>query len=157
MDPVFVAKAISVGTAFALSGYYTCSSQNALQILIGQPASISTPAFTQLYHRGASAVGPASAIATVAYAYLAYATPDASKRRAYGVSAVLTIGVLPWTVFVMMGGINRLIAIGKDPALQLTAQSSGEVGKLLRTWGAQNYVRAGMTVAAGLIGLSTVV
>lgn len=154
MDAIFAAKLTALSTVLAACGYYTCSSQNPAVILLSQPASVSTPFFTSMYYRGAAVVGPAAVIATTSFGYLAYASADPNKRKMYGASAVLSMAALPWTALVMAGGIDRLISIGKDPALQVTAGSSGEVTKLLKTWTAQNYVRVGFTLAAGLIGLS---
>ena len=53
----------------------------------------------------------------------------------------------------MMGGIKRIIAIGASAVEQEKVGAKGEVAKLIGTWVAQNFVRAGLTLVGGLVGL----
>jgi hypothetical protein len=54
---------------------------------------------------------------------------------------------------VMIPGINRLIAISLDAALQAKSEASGEHLPLLKAWVVQNYVRSAMFFVGGFAGL----
>ena len=151
MDTTTTAKLLAIPTAFALTGYYTFASQNAVPLLMDQPASVAAPIFTHVYHRGAAFVLPTTLISAAALGYLAYSVPE--HRKSYATAAVLTVATQPWTVFVMMGGIKRIIAIGASAVEQEKVGAKGEVAKLIGTWVAQNFVRAGSTLVGGLVGL----
>lgn len=155
IDSVKTAKFVALPATFMLAGYYTCSSQNPLPIITDHRAAVSTPIFARVYARGTVAVVPATVLATSAFGWLAYATKDHISRRRYATSAALAFAVLPWTAMFMMTGIKRLIEISQDGAKQAKADATLEVRQLLKRWTAQNYVRAALTFAAGVLGLAT--
>jgi len=53
----------------------------------------------------------------------------------------------------MIPGINRLVAISLDSALQAKSEASGEHVKLLKAWASQNYVRTFLFFTGGFAGL----
>jgi hypothetical protein len=53
----------------------------------------------------------------------------------------------------MIPGINRLIAISVDSALQTKSEASGEHVSLLKAWVLQNSIRTAMFFTGGFAGL----
>lgn len=154
MASTTIAKLIAVPSAFLLCGYSTSFSQNSMQTLINQTASVSTPAFTHIYYAGASIIAPVTAAAVLASSYLAYAKPE--QRTLWAAAAMFTVGPLVFTRTVMYGGVYRLIEIGESAAEQEVAGWSGEVTRLMGTWVVQNWVRAAMTFSGGMLGFGAV-
>ena len=126
----------------------------ALPLLYGQPVATSTAGFTKLYYGGAAVVGPIIAFSATCSGVSAYL--DSKKRVGYAIAAIATFASLPWTVFVMMAGIQRLIAISKDAMLQEKV-SVAEVEGLLTQWGWMNLVRSGFAAIGGIVGMLIVV
>lgn len=117
------------------------------------PPSVSTPIFAGVYYHGAAFVIPTALVSSAAYAYLAYSIP--AERTIYAAAASAVLVNIPLTGIVMMPGIKRLIEVSKQGASeQAKAGQSGEVLRLLKAWNAQNVVRAVLTFAAGVAGLS---
>jgi hypothetical protein len=152
MDPVLFAKLVSIPGAFFLGSYNFTFSQNVVPHLYRQTASVATPIFDKIFHRGGATIMPVAACAIAANCYLAY-RGDKTHRRMYGAAAVLIASSLPLTNLVMLPGINRLIEIGRDTALQSQGQTQSEVVALLRKWVAQNYFRGSLHLTAGMVGL----
>lgn len=153
MDSREAAKLVAIPTALLVSGYQLALSQNSLPIIINEAATVSTPIFTHVYNRGAVVAVPGAFIASTAFGYLAYNTQNTTHRRLFTTGALLTIGVVPFTRLFMFGGIQRLIEISENAAMQ--AKSGGEVTRLLKTWTVQNWVRCVMMFMAGVAGLAT--
>jgi hypothetical protein len=154
MDPVSIlrtAKLIAVPLPFALAGYSYAFSQNAVPLVYDLPAEQSTPVFDGVYHQGALVVAPGGLLATATSAYLAYAIPE--QQRLWAVAAIINILPLVWTGTVMSKGINRLLEIRKDESKQAKATANLEARQLLARWVKQNYVRAALYVAAGVVAL----
>lgn len=142
-----VTSAVAVTSSIWLSGIYFSNSQLVLPILYRRPVGISSTIFAELFQRGTNTIVPlmvVSALASGASAYL-----DPQKRVQYAVSGLVTLSTLPWTIFVMMGVIQRLIAIAEDPRL-LEKTDQTAVEGLLRSWTWMNFVRAGLSLAGGL-------
>ncbi|KAK3679823.1 hypothetical protein LTR78_000199 [Recurvomyces mirabilis] len=154
MDTTLLAQAVSISTAFIMSGYMLSASQVTLPLLYPLPAQTTTPLFAGVYHRGASLVIPGTIISTAASAYLAYTATSSQECIVYAAAGAVTTGILPLTAVAMMPGIHRLLALAKsDSAVQVKAQESGEVTGLLKAWTRQNYVRVVMCAVGGGLGL----
>nr|POE72858.1 anthrone oxygenase encc [Quercus suber] len=152
MDPISTARFLSIPTAFLLSGYFTAHSHNIGPNLLPQSAQTSTTLFKSVYYTGITFVAPISALAGGAYAYLAYS--QSAQRMQYATAAGLSVACLPWTRIVMAGGIERLIALSGRSEAEVDKAGS-EVVKLLSTWVWQNWVRAAMAMAGGMVGFAT--
>ena len=151
MDSITVAKFLSVPTAFFLSGYSFSFSQSTVPLVYNQPASVSTQVFKGVYYNGAAVVAPGALVSALGYAYLAYSVPE--QRNLYATAGVITMGPLLFTRTVMNAGIQRLLKIGESAAEQGKADQTGEVANLLRSWVMQNWVRASLSLVAGMVGL----
>lgn len=155
------AQAIGIGFPFAASGFYFCSSFVAVPNLYSLPNTTSTPIFRNIFLTGSKAIVPLVAIPAVANAYLAYSAQKSGSHIAggengnagllYGASAVGILFPVIFTVAVMKKGINRLVTIGEAGAAEQEKVSRAAVRGLLEAWVAQNYVRAGVSLAAGVL------
>lgn len=148
---ILAAKLVSVPLALVAAGYSFCSSQNIVPRLYPEPVGPATSIFAHVYHIGRSFAMPAALTSFVASAYLAYSLP--SQRRLWTTAAASMLLPLIWTRTVMIPGINRLVAISLDPALQAKSEASGEHVKLLKAWASQNYVRTFLFFTGGFAGL----
>ena len=148
---ILAAKLVSIPLAFTAAGYGLCASQNVVPRLYPEPVGIATPLFAHVFRTGGSIVVPAALTSVLASAYLAYSLP--ARRRLWTIAAVSTLVSLPWTRAVMIPGINRLISISVDSALQAQSEASGEHVALLKAWVSQNWVRTAMFFTGGLAGL----
>lgn len=154
MEPSTAAHLIAIPTAFILSGYNLAFSQNGVPNLLNQPLSISTQVFNKVYHSGVKFVTPAAIAGTAAYAYLAYLHKQRpTQRNLYLAGAGLVLGIGAFTALVMNPGIERLREISKSSALQAKAEQNGEAAKLLQKWVVQNWFRASLGFAGGIVGL----
>ncbi|OIW35449.1 DUF1772-domain-containing protein [Coniochaeta ligniaria NRRL 30616] len=141
---------VAVTSAIWQSGIHFSNSQLVLPILYRQPVGVSTAVFAELFRRGTNAIVPLMAITALATGTSAYLDPQ--KRMQYAASGLLTLSILPWTIFVMMGVIQQLITIAEDPKIQ-EKTSHAAVEGLLRSWTWMNFVRAGLSLAGGLVAL----
>lgn len=149
---VDLARSIAVPTALLLSGFSAAHSITAIPGLLHQPTKMAASAFTYVFYAGGNIVVPGSALSTVACSYLAYRATSRQERRLQVLAAVLAIASLPYTRFVMMPTITRLISIGKLPEVEATAVA-GEAVVLLKNWAAHNWLRAAFQLGCGLVGL----
>jgi hypothetical protein len=147
---LLAAKAIAVPLSLLASGYGICASHNIVPRLYPEPVGIATPIFAHVFFTGGSVVVPTAITSVLASSYLAYSLPR--QRRLWTFAAASTLLTLAWTRIVMIPGINRLIAISLDSALQAKSEASGEHLPLLKAWVTQNYVRSAMFFAGGFAG-----
>lgn len=145
------AKLVSVPLALIASGYGLCASHNIVPRLYPEPVGAATTIFAHVFRAGGSVVVPAALTSVLASAYLAYQLP--AQRRLWTLAAGSTLVTLAWTKFVMIAGIDRLIEISVDAALQAKSEASGEHVALLKAWVSQNYIRSAMFLTGGLSGL----
>jgi hypothetical protein len=148
---ILAAKLVSIPLAFTAAGYGLCASHNIVPRLYPEPVGVATPIFAHVFRTGGSIVVPAALTSVLASAYLAYSLP--AQRRLWTIAAVSTLVTLPWTRIVMIPGINRLIAISVDLALQTKSDVSGEHVALLKAWASQNYARTFLFFTGGFAGL----
>lgn len=151
MDSVTVAKFLSAPTAFLLSGYSASFSQTTVPLLYDKPSAVSTPVFNGVFYGGGAVVVPGSVISVLASGYLAYVFPE--QRTLFGTAVVLTLAPPIFTRLVMFKGISRLVEISQNALEQAKADQSGEATQLLQAWVAQNWVRAAMSLAGGLVAM----
>lgn len=144
-------QALGIGTAFFMSGIYFGSSYIAIDPLLPLPINHSTRAFSDIYHSGVGLIIPLSLGSTILNAIAAYLTPE--RRLEFAIASAASVAPLAYTVTFMLGGINRLLQIMSMDGSQIQGVRKEEVIHLLLTWKGQNYVRAGLALVAGTIGL----
>lgn len=149
---IHYAKLVSFPTAFFLSGYSLSYSQCTVPQLYDVRPQISTPIFKNVFYGGASVVVPGALLSSAASAFLAYAVPE--HRRVWASAAAAVLFTQPWTALVMMPGIKRLLEISEaNAAVQSKVEQTLEHRQLLKTWVAQNFLRAGLYFVGGLAGM----
>lgn len=154
MDVTIAAKLVAISTAFMMAGYGINASQSSVPMLYNQPTSVSLPLFTSIFYKGAAVMSPAAVISSGASAYLAYLYPQ--QRQMWATAGALVFAIGPFTQFVMLNGIHRLIHVSESSSVeQDKAQKSGEVLRLLKAWTMQNWMRVGLNFTGGFIGLWT--
>jgi len=154
MDAYRISSTLGLSSSLWLSGFYCASSALTLPILYRLPNDVSTDIFAELFTRGSAIIGPLAGLSAISLGVAAYTSPAEWGRKTYSAAAVLTLAVLPWTLIFMVSDINRLTAISEAfKTKKLDASVTGEVGRLLRAWTWKNYVRVGMTLLGGVVGL----
>lgn len=144
---------LGILASLILSGIGLGTSHITLPFLYPLAPSTSTPLFTQLYHRGAATIVPLGLFGAFCLGASAYLDPE--KRTAYAIAGLATLSQLLWTLVVMMGINQRLLAIAGDGRIREKVDHA-EVEGLLRKWKWMNNVRAGMALVGGVVGLCTV-
>lgn len=152
---ILTAKLLATALALTAAGYSFNSSQNAVPLLYREPIRTSTSIFARTFFAGATFAVPTSLGSVLASSYLAYALP--SQRSLWATSAGLVLATMPLTRLVMWPGIMRLIAISRDEKLEEEVEGTGEHIGLLKAWVRQNYLRASLYFAGGMVGLWAVV
>lgn len=147
------ASALGIGTAFFMSGIYFGSSYLAINPLLPLPISESVRIFSDLYHEGASLIIPLALGSTAANALAAYMTPLRQRRIIFAAAAVAAIGTLGYTGLAMFPNINRLLEIRGMNGSAIQGVQKLEVVHRLTVWKKQNYVRAGLAFASGVLAL----
>ncbi|KAL8663593.1 MAG: hypothetical protein Q9202_003781 [Teloschistes flavicans] len=141
---------LGLTTSLMLAGINIGSSALTIPILHTRPASVTTPIFHEFYLRGAALNVPLAILSAACSATVAYVLP--AQRQLWVTAAVATISQLPWTLLVMMGTNQRLIAIAQSHVEQEKV-GKDEVEGLLKRWGWMNYVRGGLALVGGGVGV----
>jgi len=161
-----VAAILAPATALAGGGAIVCLSKYAVPAIRSTASESSTKLslaqLRSIFHSGAGVFPPMAYVASSSFALLAYV--DASKRAGFILAALGSIGIFPFTVLVMLPAVNgRLLELDdkakKDGdagrrALE-TPGTSREVIALLDKFANYNYVRGGIMLFGGLVGLYT--
>lgn len=74
----------------------------------------------------------------------------------YGLAALLTVGIAPYTLVIMKGTNGRLIAKSEEKETVREGKTGGEEGEvrgLLESWARLNAVRSLLPLVGGLAGV----
>ncbi|KIW31000.1 uncharacterized protein PV07_02685 [Cladophialophora immunda] len=127
----------------------------------GVSASAVSRQWRYIYEAGKAQNPPIAVITAAAYLYLAW-----SARRVvaslgplslyYGSAAVLTLGIVPFTLIAMSATNNKLIrhsdAASKGPSTPLQPPGDEEVEGLIAKWTTLNGIRSLLPLAGGVLG-----
>lgn len=136
-----------------MSGIYFGSSYLAINSLLPLPINESVRIFADLYHTGASFIIPLAIGSTATNALAAYMTPLRRRRIIFAAAALAAIGTLAYTGLAMFPNINRLLQIKDMNGSEIQGVQKIEVVHRITVWKEQNYVRAGLSFAAGVLAL----
>lgn len=141
---------LGLTSSIFLSGVCFSSSQLTLPILYRLPTATSTTIFTEFYHRGTATVLPFVVASTLSSATVAYLVP--AQRSAHILAGAATFATLPWTIVVMMRGIQRLLKLDES---EVDREKAGkeEVVRLLKQWRWMNNVRSVLALVGGVVGV----
>lgn len=95
-----------------------------------------------MFSRGKAQNPPIAAVTAASFSYLAWTLRSVRGNKAglYGVAAVMTVGVVPWTLLLMNSTNQRLIA--KADSATVEKGDEKEVEDLLKKWGTLNGLRS---------------
>lgn len=119
-----------------------------------------------MYDRGIKAAPPFAAASALAFSFLSYkfyGTLNHPKAELYAFSALLTIGIVPYTLIAMVPTNNALRRKAEDAkalsAEEMIAENedSGEKSakELLDLWATHNLARATFPLVGAILGLWT--
>ncbi|KIX07457.1 uncharacterized protein Z518_02110 [Rhinocladiella mackenziei CBS 650.93] len=114
-----------------------------------------------IYEAGKSQNPPIAAATAAAFIYLAWSVRRIAPRSQiplyYGSAAVLTLGIVPFTLMVMSPTNNRLIQHSETMSMEGSAAPSrardDEIDQLIAKWNTLNGVRSLLPLAGGILGL----
>lgn len=115
------------------------------------------------YESGKSQKPPIAALIASAFFYLAWSTRPASilgrqvlssAPALYITAAILTLGIIPYTIFAMGGTNNALLAKAELDSKQ-SADASVEIEELVKKWIFLNGIRSLLPLAGGVVGILT--
>ncbi|KAL8694270.1 MAG: hypothetical protein Q9218_001038 [Villophora microphyllina] len=144
-----------VSTGFVTAGAIIALSYSTVPIFLSHPNEISLRHLRDLFSSGSHIFPQLATAASTAFATLAYTAPPASSLRTqYIIAAAGTIGIAPFTIFVMKPTNMTLKEIGEqgDEGIK---KSGGEqrVQELLRRFGRLNALRGGLLALGAGVGL----
>ncbi|RDW63638.1 hypothetical protein BP6252_11183 [Coleophoma cylindrospora] len=170
---LLIARAVGIGGAAWLSGNIAALSLISVPALNASHAQDSvslstiTHAWKHSYEKGKSQNPPVAAVVASSFAYLAWASHRLRAGRSmqlYSVAALLTVGIVPYTLLTMSSTNNKLLAKSKKASsdAEITAAFSPaedkEASDLLKRWTFLNGIRSTLpmlgAVAAALAGLA---
>lgn len=147
-------QAVGITSALILSGVYFGSSQLTVPILYRLEPATAATIFSEFFYRGYATVVPFAAVSAVSFLTASYYEPEKRQRLIGATVAVLS--ALIWTRLAMTTTIDTLLEADKNAAV-LQNLGGDEVIRLLKQWHWMNFVRAGLTVTGGALGLWTLV
>ncbi|QKX62868.1 uncharacterized protein TRUGW13939_10033 [Talaromyces rugulosus] len=162
-----VAQAIGFTGAAWLSGNIAALSMNAAPALIRArkedhlPITNTVKLWRNLFESGKSQNPPIAALTASSFFYLAWSTRSSStlfrqvapnSTILYGTAAILTLGIVPYTIVAMSGTNNALLAKTKLD-YEPSSQASAEIEELVNNWALLNGFRSLLPLAGGLLGI----
>ncbi|KAI4247541.1 MAG: hypothetical protein L6R40_001489 [Gallowayella cf. fulva] len=144
-----------VSTGFLTAGSIIALSYSTVPIFLQHPNEISLRHLRALFSSGSHIFPQLATAASTAFALLAYnAPPSSSLRNQYILAAAGTVGIAPFTIFVMKPTNMTLTEIGEQGEEGIK-NSGGEqrVQELLRRFGRLNAIRGGILALGAAIGL----
>lgn len=111
-----------------------------------------------VYEAGKAQNPPVAASTAAAFLYLAYSArrtaPKSSVALYYGTAAILTLGIVPFTLAVMAPTNNKLVQYSDKGGKEALAQAqNADIDGLISRWTTLNAVRSLLPLVGGLVGL----
>jgi hypothetical protein len=160
-----LAQTIGITTSSILSGYVTAASVTLVPRVLESPTPLLLKQWGNAYAVGTKNAPPFAALSAACYFYLAYSLPSpAAKFKLYGYIAAgaLTVGIVPYTLLVMMDTNKKLLAKVEETKTLGVKDEVVEVGlgnetahKLVDNWGVLNLGRAVLLITGSLVGTWT--
>jgi len=161
--PIRLAQAIGITTSSALAGCTLTISAMLVPRLLESPSPLLLKQWKHTFEAGKASVPPLAGICTLAFGYLAYEAKGAPNVlphvwRIYAASALLCIGIVPYTLIALKSTNNKLLNKAEETHALKAEDKIVEVGlggetahQLLDKWATLNLGRTIMfATAAGL-------
>ncbi|KIN09011.1 hypothetical protein OIDMADRAFT_141184 [Oidiodendron maius Zn] len=168
-----IAQAVGITGAAWLSGNIASLSLISVPALIqsGSKDSVPSPVLAQQwkynFEKGKSQNPPIAAASASAFSYLAWSVRSGSRLRSivpknsiqlYTTAAILTLGIVPYTLLAMQSTNSKLIAKSeawKGVAISGTSEDA-EFIELVEKWTFLNGVRSSLPLAGAIAGFIAV-
>ena len=129
----------------------------------GIPSSTLVKQWKYIYETGKSQNPPIAAASAAAFFYVAWLArriaPKSQIPLYYGTAAVLTLGIVPFTLLAMSPTNNRLMkhseGVSMEGSAALSQARDDEIDQLLTKWSILNGIRSLLPLAGGILGLVT--
>ena len=163
--PLRIAQTLGITTSAVVAGFVSSASFALVPRMLESPTPLLLKQWGNAYAAGKKNVPPFAALSSACYFYLAYTLPsDAQKAKLYGYLAAgaLTIGIIPYTLLVMLPTNKKLLEKVDETKALTVKDEVVEVGlgnetahKLVDSWGMLNLGRAVLLTAGSLVGAWT--
>lgn len=152
LDLIHTSQAIGIAVPLLSSGIFFASSFLVIHPLFPLSVPEGTRIFADIFHTGSSIQAPLVSTGILFNAAAAYFIPEA--RAEHAAASLLVASTAALTAIVMLPGINKLVeASEQGEKVSMTRETM--IG-LLSAWKTSNYVRAGLALTAGALGLFAV-
>ncbi|KAL8903569.1 MAG: hypothetical protein Q9207_003844 [Kuettlingeria erythrocarpa] len=144
-----------ISTGFVTAGAITALSYSTVPIFLQHPNEVSLDHLRALFSSGSHIFPQLATAASTAFGILAYNAPaESSLRFQYILAAAGSIGIAPFTFFVMKPTNMTLKEIGEE-GKEGIKKSGGEqrVKELLQSFKLMNAVRGGILAFGAAVGL----
>ncbi|KAK7037677.1 hypothetical protein VNI00_010902 [Paramarasmius palmivorus] len=155
-----IAQAVGIaGSAFVSGAILSISWISTPVLLQPSPYSSSHHAAIQwdaLYKRGAKTMPPLALIASSSYFFLSWNLRRNERLlQLYGAAGLLTIGIVPWTLAMMMDTNKRLQAKAEpgEKVADIVAVKDNETEELITKWSLLNAARGAFPLVGTVVGL----
>jgi hypothetical protein len=161
--PIRLAQTIGITVASAAAGSTLSISFYTIPRLLESPTPLILKQWGHLFDTGRKTGPPIGMTAAASFFYLAYALKeDRFKFLGYLVAGGLSVGIVPYTLLVLMGTNRKLLskveetrALGKGESMVEVGLGKETAHRLVDWWGVLNVGRGLILAAAGVVGAWT--
>jgi hypothetical protein len=130
--------------------------------LLLAPGSLGVRQWQKTFNQGKAAAPPIAMLSSAAFAYLAYKlskTLNQTKGELYGLAALSTLSIMPYTLVVMRGVNGKLLnkandlkAMSLDDIATNLNDSEESAKELIDWWGTLNFGRGLLPLVGTIVG-----
>ncbi|KFY23827.1 hypothetical protein V493_05616 [Pseudogymnoascus sp. VKM F-4281 (FW-2241)] len=146
-----VLQTIGLTTTAILTGASASFSLYTVPRLLQSPTPLLLKQFKHMYASGHDSIPTATVVAATSLLYLAYDSRAVGSPawRGYATAAALALGIVPYTLIVMMGTNKVLLDRAEEEEEKVEAQAAS-VKQLLDQWATMNLGRSLLLASATL-------
>lgn len=149
--PLRLLQTLGLTTTALLAGTSASFSLYTIPRLLESPPPTLLKQFKRLYAAGHASMPPATILAAASLLYLARDSRAAGSEqwRGYAAAAALALAIIPYTLAVMMGTNNVLLAKAEEAETKGHGEvQAAEVRRLVGRWAKMNLGRSVLLVSA---------
>ncbi|KAI9051200.1 hypothetical protein LZ554_005302 [Drepanopeziza brunnea f. sp. 'monogermtubi'] len=174
--PIRLAQTLGITTSLVLAGTSLSTSTTTIPRLLESPPLLLLQQWRHMYTAGRATAPPVAAVAALSYFFLAHRAHTGGDGYAggYVAAGLLSVGIVPYTLAVMMRtnrrllgraegllglglGLARVEEVGGEVEVEVEEKGEESAHQLVDRWGVLNLGRAAMLLASGLLGVWGVV
>lgn len=146
-----VLQTIGLTTTAILAGASASFSLYAVPRILESPTPLLLKQFKNMYNAGHDSLPAGTVVAASSLLYLAYDSHAAGTVawRGYVTAAVLAVGIVPYTIAVMLGTNNVLLGMAEEKEEKLEKRAA-EVKILVDRWAIMNLGRSALLASAAV-------